>query len=369
MPACSCGPASSCSPRSAAVLTYSTTHGQGPADPPKMLPAEVIAPTPIGPPRREVVPAAATGPSARKPAPFDRFRNYDDLPELTREIVFANHARHGVAQPRRHPPAQRPVHAGLEPGPRQGDRRRPLHAPGARGVRARPRGAADGRREVRGPRPARRSCRFWPRRRKTRPTRRRESRSSRRSFATGSARPRTSRWRSTSCRTPAPQTGPVRRGTLPVPSRAPANRRVGPVQSRPGSPADADGVNLYPGPALAALAMSQRAAPATWKKEALARGLAALPQALPGESAPGLGPVDDGRVRRDASCKRRTRPTPSSCSRCRDWLRKLQYEHPDRPAGVLARRVPDRGGRKGGPDCRRRSIRRTMLWGWPTPAG
>jgi hypothetical protein len=68
------------------VLTHGGTHGQ---PPPKELPPDLLPPTPIGPSAKGVVPAAAVVPAARKPAPFDRFRKYEELPELTRELVFA----------------------------------------------------------------------------------------------------------------------------------------------------------------------------------------------------------------------------------------------------------------------------------------
>jgi hypothetical protein len=69
----------------AAVLTHNGTRGQDPPAP-KGLPPALLPPTPIGPTTKGVVPATA---AARKPAPFDRFRKYDELPELTRELVFS----------------------------------------------------------------------------------------------------------------------------------------------------------------------------------------------------------------------------------------------------------------------------------------
>jgi hypothetical protein len=71
------------------LLAPSGSRGQVPGAPPKELPPDVIPPTPIGPAAKGVVPAAAVTPAARKPAPFDRFRKYDELPEQTRELVFA----------------------------------------------------------------------------------------------------------------------------------------------------------------------------------------------------------------------------------------------------------------------------------------
>ncbi|HEX3151366.1 MAG TPA: hypothetical protein VHR66_25025 [Gemmataceae bacterium] len=71
------------------VLTPSGSRGQAPGAPPKELPPEVIPPTPVGTPAKGVVPAAVVVPKNRKPAPFDRFAKYDELPEQTRELVLA----------------------------------------------------------------------------------------------------------------------------------------------------------------------------------------------------------------------------------------------------------------------------------------
>src|SRR4051794_31605074 len=71
------------------VFAPSGSRGQAPAGPPKILPPDVISPPPIGPAGQGVLPAAAVAPAARKPALFDRFRKYDELPEQTRELVFA----------------------------------------------------------------------------------------------------------------------------------------------------------------------------------------------------------------------------------------------------------------------------------------
>src|SRR5947209_6081496 len=67
------------------ALTHNSTHGQ---PGPKELPPAVIPATPIGPQGKGVVPAAAAVP-VRKPAPFDRFRDYAALPDATRELVFS----------------------------------------------------------------------------------------------------------------------------------------------------------------------------------------------------------------------------------------------------------------------------------------
>jgi hypothetical protein len=57
---------------------------------PVVTPPVILSPAPAG---GQVVPVAAVAdpglPAARKPAPFDRFRKYDQLPDLTRQMVFA----------------------------------------------------------------------------------------------------------------------------------------------------------------------------------------------------------------------------------------------------------------------------------------
>ncbi|WP_020474046.1 hypothetical protein [Zavarzinella formosa] len=71
------------------IICLAAVNAQNPTTNPT-----VLAPTPLG--MNPVVPAAAVAPAARtevavarKPAPFDRFRQYDQLPDLTRQMVFA----------------------------------------------------------------------------------------------------------------------------------------------------------------------------------------------------------------------------------------------------------------------------------------
>lgn len=83
----------------AGVLTHSGTRGQAP---PKDLPPAVLPPTSVS---SGVIPATAAAPAARPPAPIDRFRKYNELPDLTRELVFATTrgmewlSRDGIHQP------------------------------------------------------------------------------------------------------------------------------------------------------------------------------------------------------------------------------------------------------------------------------
>lgn len=71
-------------------LALGTSWGQ----PPAIRPPEDLPPTPVGTPKvAPVVPASAVQPrpeaTPRKPAPIERFRKYNELPEITRQFVFA----------------------------------------------------------------------------------------------------------------------------------------------------------------------------------------------------------------------------------------------------------------------------------------
>ena len=61
-------------------LALNHLHGQPPPELPPVRPPAELPPTSIGPAPKAIVPAAATRPqpepSARKAAPFDRFRKY-----------------------------------------------------------------------------------------------------------------------------------------------------------------------------------------------------------------------------------------------------------------------------------------------------
>lgn len=73
-------------------LALNNIHGQA-GNPAVVRPPTELPPTPIGPaPKAPIVPASAVRPqpeTARKAAPFDRFRKYDELPEITQQFVFA----------------------------------------------------------------------------------------------------------------------------------------------------------------------------------------------------------------------------------------------------------------------------------------
>lgn len=70
------------------IFPHPLVHAQAP----EITPPSIVAPSPRG----AVVPASGTSvvgdvssPANRKAAPFDRFRKYDQLPDLTRQMVFA----------------------------------------------------------------------------------------------------------------------------------------------------------------------------------------------------------------------------------------------------------------------------------------
>lgn len=70
------------------AVLVSLTHAQEPKTPPPS-----VSLPPAGPGSKIVIPASGVAsprePAATQAAPFDRFRKYDQLPELTRELVFA----------------------------------------------------------------------------------------------------------------------------------------------------------------------------------------------------------------------------------------------------------------------------------------
>jgi hypothetical protein len=310
------------------VLTHSATRGQGPTDPPKMLPAEVIAPTPIGPSAKGVVPTAATGPSAaKKPAPFDRFRKYDELPELTREIVFANLrgtewlSRGGIHQ------ANGRFIPGLNPalGKATEDDHFMRQALGAFALARAARLTGEEKYTVAASQTILSLLAETPK-----------------DPANPAARKPVQP--AVVCN-PVGATAYLALAIFELPDPAPQMSQYGEelceflrahLQSdgsvqftEPGSPAEPDGINLYPGPALAALAMSQRSAPAVWKKEALARGLAHYRKHFQANPHPALVPWMTIAFA-EAHLQAKDAAYAEFVFEMSDWLCKLQYENPDR---------------------------------------
>ena len=96
-----------------------------------------------------------------------------------------------------------------------------------------------------------------------------------------------------------------------------------------GEPADATGDMTYAGPALAALAMSQRAAPAPWKQDAAIRGLAYYRKQFRALPNPSIIPW----MMAAAAEMHLLTKEPSAADfvfEMADWLRKLQYDGVDR---------------------------------------
>jgi len=310
------------------IVTYSASHGQGPAESPKVLPAEVIAPPPVRPAESKVVPAAATAPAGRKATPFDRYRKYDDLPDLTREIVFSTQrgmewlSRDGIHLPNgRFVPGWNPAL-----GRATDDDHFMRQALGAFALARAARLTGDEKYAVRASQTVLSLLAETPS-----------------DPANPSARKPVQ---------PAVVCNPVGAAAYlalaiyELPDAAPQLVQCGEELcqflrgylqtdgsvrcSEPGSSVDADGENLYPGPALAALAMSQRTSPAPWKKEALGRGLAYYRKHFQARPHPAFVPwmavafAETHLQTKDAAC------AEFVFEMC-DWLRKLQYEHQDGP--------------------------------------
>jgi hypothetical protein len=310
------------------VLTYSATRGQGPTDPPKMLPAEVIAPTPIGPAAKGVVPAAATSPSsAKKPAPFDRFRKYDELPELTREIVFANLrgtewlSRGGIHQ------ANGRFIPGLNPalGKATEDDHFMRQALGAFALARAARLTGEEKHAVAAGQTILSLLAETPKD-PANPAARKPVQPAVLCNPVGAA----AYLALAIFELPDPATQMSQYGEELCEFLRGHLQPDGSVQyAEAGAPADPDGVNLYPGPTMAALAMSQRSAPATWKKEALARGLAYYRKHFQANPHPAFIPWMTVAFA-EAHLQNKDVSYAEFVFEMTDWLRKLQYENPDR---------------------------------------
>ncbi len=254
-----------------ALLTLNRVSAQ----PPKTLPPDLRSPIPNVPPGKGVVPASGIKPPAvatptRKPAPFDRFRKYDQLPELTREIVLS--AQGGMAWLSRdgiHQSSGRFI-PGLNPalGKATDDDNFIRQAFGALALARSAKLTGDEKFAVHAGQAILSLLAETP---KDDSGMRKPVQSSVVCNRVGSA-------------------AYLAMAIYEFPDAAPELRQCGEelcqylkaqlkadgsVQcSEGGSASKGDGSDVYAGPALAALSMSQRTAPAAWKKEALARGCA-----------------------------------------------------------------------------------------------
>jgi hypothetical protein len=298
------------------ALTYSGSHGQ---PPPKELPPDLIPPTPIGPSARGVVPAAAVAPAARKPAPFDRFRKYDELPDLTRELVFATQrgmewlSRDGIHQ------SNGRLVAGIDPalGKVIDEDNCVRQALGAFALARAARLTGEEKYAVRAAQTILSLLTEAPK---------------------DPANP--------AARKP---TGPGNRfGTAvhlamavyELPDAAPELVQCGEELCQfvraaiqpDGSVRTGDAgepTDEYAGPALAALAMSQKAAPAPWKQEALAKGLGYYRQQF--RTAPALHIIPWMTAAAvEAHLQAKDPAAAEFVFEMADWLRKLQYDGADR---------------------------------------
>jgi hypothetical protein len=307
------------------VLTYTATRGQPTADPPRTLPPE------LHPSTKTVVPAgavsAATPAPGRKTAPFDRFRKYDELPELTRQIVFATKlgmewlSRDGIHQPNgRFVP-------GLDPalGKATEDDHFLRQALGAFALARAAKLTGEEKYAVRAGQTILSLLAETPK-------------------DTANPAMRKPVQRGVICnRVGAAAILALAIYELP---EAPADlvqcgeelcqflrtsfKPDGSVQfAEPGESADPDGANLYPGPALLAVAMSNRVAPADWKTAALARGLGFYRKQFQAGPHPAFA---SWMVPAFAEMYVQTREQGYAdfVFEMTDWLRQLQYDSPER---------------------------------------
>lgn len=320
----------------AAAVTIHTIHGQPPATPPKSLPADVVSPA--APASKGVIPASGVKVPAepavtRKPAPFDRFKKYDQLPELTREIVFATQrgmewlSRDGI-----HQPSGRFV-PGINPalGRATDDDSFIYQAVGALALARAARLTGDEKYAVRA---GQTILSLLAETAKETSAARKPVQADAVCNSVGSA-------------------AYLAMAVFELPD-APADLRQcgeelclflksrlaadGSVQcSDNGAATERDGSAVHAGPALAALAMSNRNAPATWKQEALARGLVYY---RPRSKSPPHPAMSAWLMAAFADMHLQTKQ--ASYSECvlemADWMCKLQYD------GVDRRQAAWRGG-------------------------
>jgi hypothetical protein len=307
------------------VLTYSGTHGQAPTAPPKTLGPEVISPTPIGAPPSGVVPAAAAAP-AKKPAPFDRFTKYDELPDPTRQLVFATRAgmewlaRSGIHQPNGRFAM---VNPGLGELAEDGDF---IHqALGAFALARAARLTGDEKYAVRAAQTILSLLAEAPKD-PANPAARKPVQSNVVCNRVGAA-------------------AHLAMAIYELPEATPELLQCGEELCQflrgnlqpdgsvrylePGDPADPGGALRYPGPALAALAMSHKAAPADWKKQALGRSMAYYRQQFRSGPHPAMVPWLASAFA-EMHLQTKDPAYAEAVFEMTDWLCQLQYDSPDR---------------------------------------
>jgi hypothetical protein len=311
-----------------AAVTIHTIHGQPPTTSPKTLPADVVSPG--APAAKGVTPASGIKAPAepevtRKPAPFDRFKKYDQLPELTREIVFATlRGMEWLSRDGIHQPSGRFI-PGLNPAlGRATDDDSFIHqAIGAFALARAAKLTGDEKYAVRAGQTILSLLAETPK------------------DTAGARKP----VQPDGVCNPVGAAAYLAMAIFEIPD-APADLRQcgeelclflksrvasdGSVQcSDNGAPTERDGSVVHAGPALAALAMSNRNAPATWKQEALARSLVYY---RPRAKSPPHPAMSAWLIAAFAEMHLQTKqPSYAECVlEMADWMAKLQYDSVDR---------------------------------------
>lgn len=309
------------------ALTFVPSRGQAP---PKTLPPDILAPMTVG--EKVLVPAAAAT-AFKKPAPFDRYRKFDSLDELSRQLVFSTMrgmewlGREGVHQTNgRFIPG---VNVAL--GRATDDDSFLRQATGAFALARAAKLTGEEKYAVRASETILALRTEAPK------------------DATGVRRPVQP---SVVCNRVA-SAAMLALAIYELPDASPDLVRDaeelcgflrlhlkadGMVQAtEPGDQADADTTQHIPGQALTALALSNRAAPAKWKAEALARGYAFYRKQFRDAPHPGLVPWMTAAFA-EAHLQTKEGAYAEFVFEMADWLKKLQYDTTD------ARRAAWRGG-------------------------
>lgn len=306
------------------VLMPSGSRGQVPGAPPKELPPDVIPPTPIG---KGVVPAAAVAPAARKPAPFDRYRKYDELPEQTRELVFATQrgiewlSRDGII----HRPNGRFV-PGIDPalGQITDDDNFIRQAQGALALSRAAKLTGEEKTAVRAAQTILSLLSEMPKD-AAQPGIRKPAQSVTCNRLGAAAFLAMAIYELPGVASEMLQSGEELCQFIRVHVQSDGSIR----STTEGEPVDATGDLTYAGPVLMALAMSQRAAPSPWKQDAAMRGLAYYRKQFRAAPNPTIIPWTMA-----AAAEMHLLTKESSAAEfvfeMADWLRKLQYDAIDR---------------------------------------
>jgi hypothetical protein len=299
------------------VLSHSGLPAQ---TPPKALPPDITAP-PIA---KGVVPAAAVG---RKLAPFDRFRKYDELPELTRQIVFSTQkgmewlSRDGIHQ------ANGRFIPGLSPslGKATEDDHFLRQAFGAFALARAARLTGEEKYAVRAGQTILSLLAETPKDPANPSTRKPVQPSMMCNRVGAAAYLAMAIYELPDAAAELIQCGEELCQFLKGNLQADGSLRY----TEPDQTPDPDGINQYPGPALLALAMSQRSASAEWKADALRKAVSYYQTHFRENPELAFVPwmtsafAEAHLVTKDATCA-------EFVFAMTDWMQKLQYDSPER---------------------------------------